>query len=258
MGTVGTAHEALKPLGIDPRKIKHVSSDTAKTPNSGAAAASRCQNMVGNAIIMSCNMLLDAMRKPDGTYRTYDEMAAEGKDLYYEATYKTQVRDNDGNVIECVGNDPETGKGYPFMAHMFAINIAQVSVNVETGKAHAERFALVGDVGVICNFLVVDGQQYGGIAQGIGLALTEDFLDENKYNNLITCGLPYPKDVPDDLRLVHVETQRPYGPFGASGTGEMPLASPHAAICNAIFAACGARIKTLPATPDKIKAALKR
>jgi aldehyde oxidoreductase len=200
----------LKPLGIDPRRIKHVSSDTAKTPNSGAAAASRCQNMVGNAIIMSCDMLLDAMRKEDGTYRTYDEMVAEGKPLYYEATFKTRVVDNDGNLIECTGNDPETGLGYPFMAHMFAINVAQVSVNTETGKVKAERFALVGDVGVICNFAVVDGQQYGGIAQGIGLALTEDFLDETKYNNLITCGLPYPKDVPDDLRLIHVETPRPF------------------------------------------------
>ncbi|MDR1471509.1 MAG: molybdopterin-dependent oxidoreductase [Synergistaceae bacterium] len=258
MGTLGTAHEALRPLGLSPKQIRHISSDTAKTPNSGAAAASRCQNMVGNAIIMSCNMLLDAMRKEDGTYRTYDEMAAEGKELYYEATYKTQVVDNDGNLVECSGNDPETGMGYPFMAHMFAINIAQVSVDTATGKVGTERFALVGDVGVICNFLVVDGQQYGGIAQGIGLALTEDFLDEKKYNNLITCGLPYPKDVPDDLRLVHVETPRPYGPFGASGTGEMPLAAPHVAIGNAIFAACGARIKELPATPDKIKAALKR
>jgi aldehyde oxidoreductase len=256
MGTVGTAHEALKPLGIDPRRIKHVSSDTAKTPNSGAAAASRCQNMVGNAIIMSCNMLLDAMRKEDGSYRTYDEMTAEGKPLYYEAVYKTRVADNDGNIVECSGNDPETGQGYPFMAHMFAINIAQVSVSIESGKARAERFALVGDVGVICNFLVVDGQQYGGIAQGIGLALTEDFLDETKYNNIATCGLPYPKDVPDDLRLIHVETPRPHGPFGASGTGEMPLAAPHAAICNGIFAACGARIKALPATPDKVKAAM--
>ena len=258
MGCVGTAHEALRPLGISPEKIKLTCSDTAKAPNSGAAAASRCQNMVGNAIIMSCNMLLDAMKKEDGSYRSYDEMVSDGKELYYEAKYKTQVVDNDGNVIECTGNDPETGRGYPFMAHMFAINLAEVSVNTETYKAHVEKFTLVGDVGVINNYLVVDGQQFGGIAQGIGLALTEDFLDETKYNNLITCGLPFPKDVPDDLSLIHVETPRPFGPFGASGTGEMPLASPHAAICNAIFAACGARVKELPATPDKIKAALKK
>lgn len=52
---------------------------------------------------------------------------------------------------------------------------------------------------------------YGGIAQGIGLALTEDFLDESKYNNFVTMGLPYIKDVPDDIKLIHVETPRPLG-----------------------------------------------
>ena len=258
MGCVGTAHEALRPINVDPRNIKLVCSDTAKAPNSGAAAASRCQNMVGNAIVMSCNMLLDAMRKADGSYRTYEEMVKEGKDLYYEATYKTQVVDNDGNVIECCGNDPETGQGYPFMAHMFAVNLALVSVDTETGKARVESFTLVGDVGVINNYLVVDGQQYGGIAQGVGLALSEDFLDETKYNNLVTCGFPYVKDITDDLKLIHIETPRPHGPFGAAGTGEMPLSSPHAAIGNAVFAACGARVKDLPLTPDKIKAAMKK
>ncbi|MCC8183317.1 hypothetical protein [Cloacibacillus porcorum] len=53
-----------------------------------------------------------------------------------------------------------------------------------------------------------------------------------------------------------VETPRPLGPFGASGTGEMPLSAPHIAVCNAIHDACGVRIKAIPATPDKIKAGL--
>ena len=258
IGCLGTAHEALKPLNLRPEQIKLVLSDTAKAPNSGAAAASRSQVMVGNAILDSCKKLLDAMRKPDGTYRTYDEMIAENIPVFYEGYTQAQVINEKGELEVCSGNDKDTGLGKPFGFHMFAVNLAMVSVNTETGKASCEKFVLVGDVGVINNYLVVDGQQYGGIAQGIGLALTEDFLDENKYNNFVTMGFPYIKDVPDDIKLVHIETPRPLGPFGASGTGEMPLAAPHVAICNAINNACGVRIKAIPATPDKILAGLRK
>ena len=69
-------------------------------------------------------------------------------------------------------------------------------------------------------------------------------------------GFPYIKDITDDLTLIHSEVPRPLGPFGASGTGEMPLSGPHAAVCNAIYSACGARVKTIPAIPARIKAAL--
>lgn len=257
MGCLGTAHEALKPLDLHPTQIKMVLSDTAKAPNSGAAAASRSQVMVGNAIVDSCKKLLEAMRKPDGTYRTYDEMIADNIPVFYEGYTQACVQNADGSIEVCSGNDKDTGLGKPFGFHMFGVNLAMVSVNMETGKAHCEKFVLVGDVGVINNYLVVDGQQYGGIAQGIGLALTEDFLDESKYNNFVTMGLPYIKDVPDDIKLIHVETPRPLGPFGASGTGEMPLAAPHISVCNAIKNACGVRVKAIPATPDKILAGLK-
>ena len=256
IGCVGTAHEALKPLGLAPEQIKLVLSDTAKAPNSGAAAASRSLVMVGNAIVDSCKKLLDAMRKEDGTYRTYDEMIAENIPVFYEGYTQAMVLHADGSTEVCSGNDKDTGLGKPFGFHMFAVNLAMVSIDMKTCKAHCEKFVLVGDVGVINNYLVVDGQQYGGIAQGIGLALTEDFLDENKYNNFVVMGLPYIKDIPDELELVHVETPRPLGPFGASGTGEMPLSAPHIAVCNAIHDACGVRIKAIPATPDKIKAGL--
>ena len=184
-------------------------------------------------------------------------MIAENIPVFYEGYTQASVQNADGSIEVCSGNDKDTGLGKPFGFHMFAVNLAMVSVNMETGKAHCEKFVLVGDVGVINNYLVVDGQQYGGIAQGIGLALTEDFLDESKYNNFVTMGLPYIKDVPDDIKLIHVETPRPLGPFGASGTRDMPLASPHISVCNAIKNACGVRIKTIPATPDKILAGLK-
>ncbi len=258
IGCLGTAHEALKPLNLHPNQIKMVLSDTAKAPNSGAAAASRSQVMVGNAIVDSCKKLLNAMRKPDGTYRTYDEMIAEDIPVFYEGYTQASVQHADGSIEVCSGNDKDTGLGKPFGFHMFAVNLAMVSVNTETGKAHCEKFVLVGDVGVINNYLVVDGQQIGGVAQGIGLALTEDFLDENRYNNFVTMGFPYIKDIPDDIKLIHFETPRPLGPFGASGTGEMPLSAPHIAVCNAVNNACGVRIKAIPATPDKILAGLKK
>ena len=75
---------------------------------------------------------------------------------------------------------------------------------------------LIDDVGVINNYGVVDMQMYGGLAQGIGLALQEDFEDPAKYNNLITCGFPYIKDITDDMELIHMETPREFGPYGAS------------------------------------------
>jgi aldehyde oxidoreductase len=65
-------------------------------------------------------------------------------------------------------------------------------------------------------------------------------------------GIPEIKDIPDDIELIYVETPRPDGPFGASGTGELPLTSPHASIINAIYNACGVRITQLPARPEKV------
>ena len=102
----------------------------------------------------------------------------------------------------------------------------------------------------------VDGQIYGGLAQGIGLALTEDFDDLKKHTNLLDCGLPYPRDIPDDMEIMYLETPRPLGPFGAAGVGEAPLTAPHPAILNAIYNACGVRILKVPALPELVKKGL--
>ena len=69
-------------------------------------------------------------------------------------------------------------------------------------------------------------------------------------------GIPTIKDIPDDMEIIYVETPRKDGPYGASGVGEMPLTAPHPAIINAIYNACGARIRHLPAYPEKVLAAM--
>lgn len=97
------------------------------------------------------------MRKPDGTYRTYDEMIAENIPVFYEGYTQACVQNADGSIEVCSGNDKDTGLGKPLVSIYAWSQPWPVSVNMETGKAHCEKFVLVGDVGVINNYLVVDG-----------------------------------------------------------------------------------------------------
>jgi aldehyde oxidoreductase len=247
IGALGTAHEGLRPLGIKPDQIKLVMCDTAFTPNSGPSGGSRQQVVTGNAIKNGCENLLAAMKKKDGTYRTYGEMVKENIPLRYEGKWASSM--NEG----C----NEKAQGRPFAAYMYGVFMAEVAVDMKTGKTEVEKFSLVTDIGKINNRLAVDGQIYGGLAQGIGLALTEDFEDLKKHTTMAACGIPYPKDIPDVMDITYIETPREHGPFGASGVGELPLTSPHAAVVNAIANATGVRIRHLPALPEKVLAGLK-
>ncbi len=247
IGALGTAHEALRPLGIRPGQIKLVMCDTALTPNSGPSGGSRQQVVTGNAIKNGCENLLAAMKKKNGSFRTYAEMKKENIPLRYTGKWASSM--NEG----C----NEKAQGRPFAAYMYGVFMAEVAVDVKTGKTVVEKFSLVTDIGSINNRLAVDGQIYGGIAQGIGLALSEDFEDLKKHTTMAACGIPYAKDIPDEMDIVYIETPREHGPFGASGVGELPLTSPHAAVVNAIARATGVRIRHLPALPEKVLAGLK-
>lgn len=249
MGTLVSAHETLRQAGITPEQIHLVMNDTKVTPNSGPAGGSRSQVMTGNACRLAAENLLAAMKKDDGTYRTYDEMVAEG--------IETKVL-GQWVATACADRpiDQATAQGDPFSVYMYTLFLPEVCVDTETGKVTVEKFTCVADVGTIMNKLLVDGSFYGGLAQGIGLALSENFEDLEKHTTLLKCGIPYPKDVPDDIELHYVQTPRPNGPYGAAGCGEAPLDAPHPAILNAIYNATGARIMQVPATPDVVKAAL--
>jgi aldehyde oxidoreductase len=247
MGVLGTAHQALRPLGLNPERIRLVMNDTALAPNSGPSGGSRQQVVTGNAIKNGCEMLLHAMRKADGTYRSHAEMVAEKIPLTYAGSWTASI---------CTPCDMQTAQGAPFAVYMYGMFMAEVAVDQKTGRTAVEGYTVMADVGRINNRLVVDGQIYGGVAQGIGLALSEDFEDLERHTSLRACGLPYAKQIPDRFDIHYFENPRENGPFGAAGVGELPLTASHVAVINAIQDACGVRITHLPALPEKVLAAL--
>ena len=248
VGAIGTAHEALKEMGIPPDRLRFTWPDTSTCPNSGPAGGSRSQVMTGNAIRVACENLLAAIRKPGGGFLTYDELKAAGRPTRYDGKWSAV------NATNC----DENAQGKPFVVYMYGAFMAEVTVETTTGKTTVDKMTLMCDCGRINNRLVVDGQNWGGLAQGIGLALTEDFEDIEKHATMIGAGFPYIKDIPDAMELNYFEVPRAEGPFGAAGVGELPLTAPHPAIINAIANACGARVTHLPARPEKVLAAMKK
>ncbi len=247
IGSLTMAHETLRKAGIKPEQIKLLMNDTGVTPVSGPAGGSRSNVMTGNAIRVASEDLLNAMTKEDGTYRTYEEMVEAKLPLKYTGKWTASI---------CSNCDLETAQGRPFSTYMYELFMPEVCVDTETGEVKVTSFLTVADVGKVMNKSAVDGQIYGGIAQGIGFALSEDFDDLKKHTTLVGCGLPFIKDIPDKFEIIYVETPRENGPYGASGVGEAPLCAPHPAILNAIYNACGVRITEIPALPEKVKAGL--
>ena len=249
IGTLTHTLKALEPLRLKPDQVRLVLNDTGTAPKTGLSAASRQHYMAGNATIDAANKLLDAMKKPDGSFRTYGEMAAEGIPTRYLGHYDQMSRDLGP------GLDPNTGEGEKNAEFMYVVNIAMTEVDVETGKATVLKYKAAADVGVIGNKLAVDGQAYGGLSHSIGFALSEEYNAEDKHGNMVGCGIPTIDMIPDDFEIFYNVTPRPFGPHGSCGCSEDFQSCGHMAVINSINNACGARVYALPATPEKVKAA---
>ena len=251
IGTVMVALEALKPLKLRPDQIKLRINDTGISPNSGVSAGSRSHMMNGNATIMTAEVMLKAMDKGDGTYRTYDEMKAAGLETAFETNYSNATAI--GGMTEL---DPNTGQGDPLPTYMYALYLAEVEVDTATGKTKVLKMTCVCDVGVVGNIHSVLGQGYGGISHSIGFALSEDYDDVKKHNNIASAGIPDIEMIPDDIDIQFIDHPRAYTPFGSSGCSEMFQSGDHVAVLNAIYNATNVRIYELPASPEKVKAGL--
>lgn len=245
--------EALKPYfpDVTPDDIKLIQDDSKYCPNTGESAGSRSHFVNGKASILAAQNLANAMRKEDGTYRTYDEMIAEGIPTRYEGDWEANSEWEEFQML-----DPNTGVGSPTYAYTYALFMAEVEVEVATGKTTVIGITCVDWVGKVGNIQAVNGQAYGGISHAIGFALSENYDDVKKHTNIFAAGIPYIKDVPDKLEVMHLDGYDERGPFGSSGASEAFQSSDHVAVLNAIKNACGVRIYELPASPAKVKAGL--
>jgi carbon-monoxide dehydrogenase large subunit len=139
-----------------------------------------------------------------------------------------------------------------------------VAVDAETGRVALEKYVVVEDAGRIINPMIADGQVHGGVAQGIGNALFEEIIYDG-HGNIQTATLadympPTAREIPQ-LELHHIETPTDATVTGAKGLGEGGAIGAPAAILNAINDALtpfGVSIDEVPATPQRIRAAIKR
>jgi len=148
------------------------------------------------------------------------------------------------------------------LAHVtsFCVQVADVEVDAETGEVKLLRLTTAHDVGRIVNPIGHQGQINGGIVTGIGYALMEEMRVEDGRVTNLSLGdykLPTARDLPD-LRTVLVETDHGVGPYAIKAIGEVPTTPVAPAVANAVFDACGVRIRELPITAEKVYRALRK
>jgi CO/xanthine dehydrogenase Mo-binding subunit len=144
-------------------------------------------------------------------------------------------------------------------APTFAVHLADVDVDIETGQVDVLRYTAVQDVGTAVHPQSLVGQIQGAVAQGIGWALLEGYLYDEAGRmlnaSLANYHLPLSVEIPE-IEVALVQTPNPYHPYGVRGAGEIPIIPPPAAIANAIYNATGARLTELPMTPERVLATL--
>ena len=149
----------------------------------------------------------------------------------------------------------ENGQGEPYAAFGFGAQMVELSVDTALGTTKLEKFTAAHDVGRVINPVLAEGQVQGGIAQGIGMALMEEFVP-GVTDNLHDYLIPTAGDVPE-IETIFIEEQDAHGPYGAKGLGEHVLCGTAPAILNAIRHATGAVVRDMPATPERVLAAMR-
>lgn len=228
---------AAEAAGVSFDKVKLISSDTAKTGDSGSVSASRMTFMSGNAIKGAAEL---ALKKWEAEERP---AIAEFK---YLAPRTTQF-------------DKETGHSTPNFAYAWVAQAVEVEVDTETGHVRVARVVSADDLGKPINPSLVEGQIEGAVVQAQGYTILEDYKTKNGRvltDQLSTYLIPTIWDIPEKVESVILEIPDPNGPWGARGVGELPYLTVAPAIGAAIHDATGVWINEFPYTPERVLRAL--
>jgi CO/xanthine dehydrogenase Mo-binding subunit len=270
----GAAQVLAEDLGIELTDVNVVSADTLSTPFDFGAQGSRTAFAVGNACRAAVADLRQQLLGLAARHLGVDESAlelrggavhavSEGKRATLAELARLSQASGGGLIAHGTFVAPPTaydekrveGHVYPaFHSPSFHAHAAEVSVDADTGEITVERYVVAQDVGFAMNPRYIEGQIEGGVAQGLGQALSEEIVYENGRvlnPNLTDYKMPTTLDLP---RVESIIVQHPslVGPYGAKGVGEPPNIEPPAAIANAVASATGLRITSLPITAEKI------
>jgi len=270
------AQVAAEELGIRPEDVTIGDNDTARTPEAAHAGATRQTYMIANAVAMACR---NARQRFDAEIADYWEVTPEqiearngriwanDSNKHMSMSEAVEICKGKRGVVPVgsggftaphTGLDPVDGSGRPWQAYVYGCQVAEVEVDAVTGEVQVLGVWAAHDVGRAINPRGVEGQIEGGVVQGLGQALMEDYKLSGGYTS--THGfdkyiLPTSLDVPHVTSII-IEDPDPLSPLGAKGIGEPALLPTAPAIINAIYDAVGVRITSLPATPEKILAGL--
>ena len=266
------AQVANEILTIPPAVINVVLGDTALTPYSTGAYASRSMVMAGGAVSRASGVLAERIRRIGAHLMqcTAAEVRLEAgrvhgpnSDISMREIAKVwylrpeQLPDDvdPGGLEATAGYKPSSTDAGAFS---YATHAATVAVDPETGLVQILDYVVVEDCGTLVNPMIVEGQCYGGTAQGIGTALYEespyDSAGQPLASTLLDYVLPSATEVPP-IRIFHMETPSPHTEHGIKGVGEGGAIAPPAAVVNAIndaLAGLGAEVNATPATPRRI------
>ncbi|MBL8665619.1 MAG: 4-hydroxybenzoyl-CoA reductase subunit alpha [Candidatus Odyssella sp.] len=269
---------AAEVLGLSMDRFRIIASDSAVTPKDNGSYSSRVTFMVGNAALQAAQNLkavlvaaaakkLEAKPEDIEVLGEVYRAASQDKGLTFQEVVVEALKDT--GTITVKGNFntiPESWGGKKYrgaaiggtMGFSYAAQAVQVAVDEETGEVEVEDVWVAHDCGKALNRLTVEGQIQGSVWMGMGQAMSEE---TDYYHglpvtpNFLDYRIPTIQDSPP-IHTHIVESNDPYGPFGAKEAGEGSLASFIPAVANAIHHATGLRFRDTPFTPDKIFAAL--